>query len=131
MSEIIQLKYTKKQLRLNLIYALALFLIFVGYRFIKPDSYFGYGYLATGFILVLLYFFKKYYHYATIKEGKFIKHGLYSKVILLSEIKEVIYYNGEYKLITPKRTVKINTLEIDKTSTAKLKALLDQLKNTQ
>jgi len=129
MSAVIQIKYSKKQLRYSLIFGLLWLLIFVFYIIFRSESYFGYGYLVIGILFLGTYFYKKSVHYITIKEGVLTKNGIPSKRVQLDEITEVRYFAGEYKLVTDASELTINTMLIHKDSLKNLKSILDQLKS--
>lgn len=127
MSSVIQIKYSKKQLRYSLIFAILWIIIFVAYMIFRSESYFGYGYLVIGILFLGTYVYKKTVHYATIKNGVLTKHNIIPKHIKLDQISEVSYVFGTYKLISDNSEISINTMEIDKKSIEDLKKIINQL----
>ena len=128
MSSIQHFKYSKKQLNYSLFFGLLWILIFILYSIFKTDSYFGYAYLAIGIVILIIYFYKKTYHYATIKNGILTTHDFLPKSISLDEITDVHYFSGKYKLMTKKSEFDINTMVMDKSSVENLKRIINQLK---
>ena len=127
MSSIIQIKYSKKQLRYSLIFGILWILIFVAYLIFRSESYFGYGYLAIGIFFLGTYFYKKTVHYATIKNDILIKNNIIPKRIQLDQITDVQYFAGKYTLISNNSEISINTMEIDKKSIEDLKKVINQI----
>lgn len=128
MDDTILIKYSKKQLRYSLIFGTFLLLIFIGYLIFNNGSFFGYGYLLSGLFFMGTYFYKKFFHYATIENGVFKKSGFKAKQIKLNQVEEVNYFAGEYKLVSKNQLMKINTMEIDAASLIVLKKIFANLK---
>ena len=122
------IKYSKKQLRQNLIFGVIWLLIFIGYLSFGSQSNLRYGYLIMGIFFLSNYLYQKTKHYLTIEGGFLKKNYIFPKKISLKDIKEVRYFAGEYKLISENSELKINTVVIDKTSLKDLKVILDNLK---
>lgn len=127
MSRVVPIKYSKKQLRFSWLFGVLWLCIFGFYTIFLSDSYFGYGYLIIGILFLGTYIYKKTVHYITIKNGVLTKHGFFSKHVPLDQIKEVRYFAGKYKLVTPTSEVIINTMLIEKQSLDELKKILDHL----
>lgn len=127
MNPTLQIKYSKKELRISLLFGTILVIIFILYTILRSDSYFGYAYLATGILLLATYIYKKIFNYATIKNGVLIKHAIIPKRIQLDQIIDVFYFSGKYKLMTKNSTLLINTMVIDKKSIEELKIIIKQL----
>lgn len=128
MDYILKIKYSKKQLRYGLLFGILWIAIFIFYVVFRPESYFGYGYLVMAIVFLAIYFHKKFFHYATIKNGILTKNNLLPKRIKLNEVTEVFYFAGKYQLKTNHSAMSINTLEIDQDSMKELKKILDNLK---
>jgi hypothetical protein len=122
------IKYSKKQLRHNLIFGIIWILIFIGYLSFGSQSNLRYGYLIIGIFFLGNYLYQKIKHYLTIENGVLKKNYIFPKKISLEDIKEVRYFAGEYKLISNTNELIINTVVIDKTSLKDLRSILDNLK---
>lgn len=121
------IKYSKKQLRQNLIFGVIWLLIFIGYLSFGSQSNLRYGYLVMGMFFLGNYFYQKTKHYLTIENGVIKKNYIFPKKIILEDIKEVRYFAGEYKLISENSELLINTVVIDEASLKDLRAILDDL----
>ena len=127
MSSILQIKYSKKQLRYSLIFGILWIVIFVAYLIFRSESYFGYGYLTIGIVFIGIYVYKKTFHYATINNGVLTKHNFTPKRIQLDQIIDVHYFAGKYTFKTEKSEISINTMEIDEKSIEDLKKIIHQI----
>lgn len=127
MDSIIQLEYSKKQLRYSWMFGILWMLIFAFYFIFRKESYFGYAYLAIGILFLGTYIYKKTVHYATIKNGILIKKSIFSKRIKLDQITDVRYFAGKYSLMTDASEITINTMLLDKKSIDDLKKIIHQL----
>src|SRR5690606_20260177 len=123
-----RIKYSKKQLRQNLIFGVIWLLIFIGYLSFGSQSNLRYGYLIMGIFFLSNYLYQKTKHYITIENGVLKKNYIFPKKISLKDIKEVRYFAGEYKLISENSELLINTVVIDKNSLKDLRVFLDNLK---
>src|SRR5690606_6837181 len=122
------IKYSKKQLRQNLIFGVIWILVFIGYLSFGSQSNLRYGYLIMGIFFLSNYIYQKTKHYLTIENGVIKKNYIFPKKIFLEDIKEVRYFAGEYKLISDSSELIINTVVIDETSLKDLRSVLDNLK---
>ena len=127
MTSTTQFKYSDKQFRYSLGFGILWILIFGFYFFFRPDSYFGYGYLAIGIVFLGSYIYKNIFQYATLKNGVLIKNDLFRKRIQLDEITDIQYVSGKYKLTTSTSKMTINTMVLDDTSIEDLKKIIQQI----
>ena len=128
MEKVIKIKYSKKQLRMGLVFGLLWIGIFIIYALFRPESYFGYGYLVMALIFLALYVYKKVFHYAKIEDGILTKNSILPKRIRLEDVRAVHYFAGKYQLKTQQTEISINTMEIDPNSLKELKKILDHIK---
>lgn len=116
-----QFRYSKKEQRYSLLFGILWLVIFVFYKFFRPDSYFGYGYLAIGIVFIGTFIYKKTSPYASIKNGVLSKNMIFSKRIKLDDITDIQYFSGKYKLTTTTSEMTINTMAMDKRAVEDLK----------
>ncbi len=122
-----KIDFTKKQLHLNLIYAL-LFSI-IGFLFLlrAPDTWM----LVVAILLpiggVLGIVYQTQYPYITIENGSIRKNNLFQKEVQLSEIKTIEKYAESYILKTDTQKLRIDTSIIAPNSLRELKAALEKL----
>lgn len=128
MEKVIKIKYSKKQLRMVVVFGLLWIGIFLIYALFRPESYFGYGYLVMALIFLALYVYKKVFHYAKIEDGILTKNSILPKRIRLEDVTAVHYFAGKYQLKTQQTEISINTMEIDPNSLKELKKILDHIK---
>jgi hypothetical protein len=123
-----KINFTKKQLHLNLMYAL-LFSIIGGSSILFTDA--DPWMLVVAILLpisfVLKYVYQKKYQYGTIENGSIRKNDLFRKEVQLSEVKTIEKYAGSYILKTDTQKLKIDTSIVAADSLAELNKALEKL----
>jgi hypothetical protein len=123
-----KINFTKKQLHLNLMYAL-LFSIIGGFSILITDAD---PWTLVLFILLpignfLGYIYQKQYQYLTIENGSIRTNKLFPKEVQLSAIKTIEKYAGSYILKTDTKKLRIDTTIIAPNSLTALDAALEKL----
>ena len=123
-----KIDFTKKQLHLNLMYAL-LFSIIGGFSilFTDADPWMLVVALLLPISFVLKYVYQKKYQYGTIENGSIRKNDLFRKEVQLSEVKTIEKYAGSYILKTDTQKLKIDTSIVAADSLAELNKALEKL----
>jgi hypothetical protein len=123
-----KINFTKKQLHLNLMYAL-LFSIIGGFSilFTDADPWMLVVALLLPISFVLKYVYQKKYQYGTIENGSIRKNDLFRKGVHLTDIKTIEKYAGNYILKTDAKKLKIDTTIIAADSLMELNAALEKL----
>ena len=85
----------------------------------------------VGLVISLMYlgtyFYQKNYKYLTIENGIINVNGPFGKKLILTEIKRIKKFAGDYILKTDEKELTINTQIIDPNSLAELNAELEKL----
>jgi hypothetical protein len=95
-----EINFTKKQLHLNLIYALLFSITGLPFLLRAPDTWMLVVVLLLPISFVLKYVYQKQYQYITIENGSIRKNDLFRKEVQLSEIRTIEKYAGSYILKT-------------------------------
>jgi hypothetical protein len=122
-----KINFTKKQLHLNLIYALLFLITGVPFLFRAPDTWMLVVALLLPISFVLKYVYQKKYQYVTIENGSIRKNNLFKKEVQLSAIKTIEKYAGSYILRTNTQKLRIDTTMIAPNSLLELNAELEKL----
>jgi hypothetical protein len=123
-----KINFTKKQLHLNLIYALLFSITGLPFLLKAPDTWMLVVALLLPISFVLKYFYQKKYQYGTIENGSIRKNDLFRKEVQLSAIKTIEKYAGSYILKTDTRKLRIDTSIIAADSLMELNAALEKLR---
>jgi hypothetical protein len=120
--------YKKKHLNVNLILGLVwLIWFFVGVFGKEKPNWTDYGWIVISLMYFGLYFYQKNYKYLTIENGIINVNGPFGKKLILTEIKRIKKFAGDYILKTDEKELTINTQIIDPNSLAELNAELEKL----
>jgi len=120
--------YKKKHLNVNLILGLVwLIWFFVGVFGKEKPNWTDYGWIVISLMYLGLYFYQKNYKYLTIENGIINVNGPFGKKLILTEIKRIKKFAGDYILKTDEKELTINTQIIDPNSLAELNAELEKL----
>jgi hypothetical protein len=120
--------YKKKHLNVNLILGLVwLIWFFVGVFGKEKPNWTDYGWIVISLMYFGLYFYQKNYKYLTIENGIINVNGPFGKKLILTEIKRIKKFAGDYILKTDEKELTINTQIIDPNSLAELNAELKKL----
>jgi hypothetical protein len=122
-----EINFTKKQLHLNLIYALLFSITGLPFLLRAPDTWMLVVVLLLPISFVLKYVYQKQYQYITIENGSIRKNDLFRKEVQLSEIRTIEKYAGSYILKTDTKKLRIDTSIIAPNSLRELKAALEKL----
>jgi hypothetical protein len=122
-----KISFTKKQLYLNLIYALLFSITGLPLLFKDADIWTVVVALLLPISFVLRFVYQKQYQYATIKNGRIRKNKLFRKEVQLSEIRTIEKYAGNYILKTDTKKLTIDTTIIAPNSLTALNAALEKL----
>jgi hypothetical protein len=122
-----KINFTKKQLHLNLIYALLFLITGMPFLFRAPDTWILVVALLLPISFVLKYVYQKKYQYVTIENGSIRKNNLFKKEVQLSAIKTIEKYAGSYILRTNTQKLRIDTTMIAPNSLLELNAELEKL----
>jgi hypothetical protein len=122
-----KINFTKKQLHLNLIYALLFLITGMPFLFRAPDTWMLVVALLLPISFVLKYVYQKKYQYVTIENGSIRKNNLFKKEVQLSAIKTIEKYAGSYILRTNTQKLRIDTTMIAPNSLLELNAELEKL----
>ena len=120
-----EIKYSRKQIKIGLIIGSALVVLNVANLIIyRSEVSFS---LAVGLFLVGVSVYKHYRPYAVVKDGYF-KKDLGAK-ILLQEIIETRRFAGDYVFRSRYKKITIDKNAVDKTSIDALETLIDELRD--
>jgi hypothetical protein len=122
-----KINFTKKQLHLNLIYALLFSITGLPFLFKDPDTWMLVVALLLPISFVLKYGYQKQYQYLTIENGSIRKNNLFRKEVQLSAIKTIEKYAGSYILKTDTQKLRIDTTLIAANSIMELNPALEKL----
>ena len=123
-----EIKYKKKHLNLKLILGLVWLILFLVGVFVKEESnWTDYGWIVISLMYLGTYFYQKNYKYLTIENGIINVNGPFGKKLILTEIKRIKKFAGDYILKTDEKELTINTQIIDPNSLAELNAELEKL----
>jgi hypothetical protein len=122
-----KINFTKKQLYLNLIYALLFSITGLPLLFKDTDIWTVVVAILLPISFVLRYVYQKKYQYATIENGRIRKNKLFRKEVQLSEVKTIEKYAGSYILKTDTQKLKIDTSIVAADSLAELNKALEKL----
>jgi hypothetical protein len=122
-----KINFTKKQLHLNLIYALLFSITGLFFLLRAPDTWMLVVALLLPISFVLKYVYQKKYQYGTIENGNIRKNKLFRKEVHLSEIRTIEKYAGSYILKTDTKKLTIDTTIIAPNSLVELNAALEKL----
>jgi hypothetical protein len=123
-----EIKYKKKHLNLKLILGLVWLILFLVGVFVKEESnWTDYGWIVISVFYLGKYFYQKNYKYLTIENGIINVNGPFGKKLILTEIKRIKKFAGDYILKTDEKELTINTQIIDPNSLAELNAELEKL----
>ena len=123
-----EIKYKKKHLNVNLIFGLVwLIWFFVGVFGKEKPNWTDYGWIVISLMYLGTYFYQKNYKYLTIENGIINVNGPFGKKLILTEIKRIKKFAGDYILKTDEKELTINTQIIDPNSLAELNAELEKL----
>ncbi|MDC6350979.1 hypothetical protein PP178_05400 [Zeaxanthinibacter sp. PT1] len=122
-----KVSYKQKHLRNYLLLGI-LFLLLGSWRMLHGfDQLLGYLWLSLALISLSQYYYSRKKAYLTIKQGYLYKNLLFSRKLLLSDIKCIRKFAGDYILMTEKAQLTIDTQIIDKDSLEELECVLAQL----
>jgi len=82
---------------------------------------------VLAFLYLGLYLFERHFQYLTITEDQIKVNDLFGKRINISQIHRIKKFAGDYKLITDKKEMKIDTQIIDPDSLEELNEVLAKL----
>jgi hypothetical protein len=122
-----KIDFTKKQLNLNLMYALLFSIIGLPELFRDADIWMFVLAILLPISCVLRYGYQKKYQYVTIENGSIRTNNLFPKEVHLSEIKTIEKYAGNYILKTDTKKLTIDTTIIAPNSLTALNAALEKL----
>jgi hypothetical protein len=122
-----KIDFTKKQLHLNLMYALLFSIIGLPELFRDADIWMFVLAILLPISCVLRYGYQKKYQYVTIENGSIRTNNLFPKEVHLSEIKTIEKYAGSYILKTDTKKLTIDTTIIAPNSLTALNAALEKL----
>jgi hypothetical protein len=123
-----EIKYRKKHLNVNLILGLVwLIWFFVGVFRKEEPNWTDYGWIVISLMYLGTHFYQKNYKYLTIENGIINVNGLFGKKLVLTEIKRIKKFAGDYILKADEKELTINTQIIDPNSLAELNAELEKL----
>jgi hypothetical protein len=121
-----KIDFTKKQLNLNLMYALLFSIIGSPQLFRDADIWMFVLTVLLPISCVLKYCYQKKYQYITIGNGSIRTNNLFTKELQLFEIKTIEKYAGNYILKTDTKKLTIDTTIIAPNSLTALNAALDK-----
>lgn len=123
-----EIKYKKKPLNVNLISGLFwLIWFFVGVFRKEKTNWTDYGWIIISLMYLGMYFYQRNYKYLTIENGIINVNVPFGKKLILTEIKRIKKFAGDYILKTDKKELTINTQIIDPNSLAELNGELEKL----
>lgn len=124
----LKIRYTKKRLRTNLIVGLVWLGLGMAYwLFDLIDFWLNYYPFVLAFLYLGLYLYERQNQYLTITEDQIKINDLFGKRIHISQINRIKKFAGDYKLITDKKEMKIDTQIIDPDSLEDLNGILAKL----
>ncbi|WP_133643076.1 hypothetical protein [Zeaxanthinibacter enoshimensis] len=119
--------YKHQHLRNYLLLGIS-FLLMGGWRILASfDQIVSYLWLLLAAISLTHYFYSRKKAYITIKQGYLYKNLLFSPKLLLTDIKRIRKFAGDYILMTEKAQLTIDTQIIDEDSLEELECVLAQL----
>ncbi|NNF19198.1 MAG: hypothetical protein HKN61_05435 [Flavobacteriaceae bacterium] len=122
-----KVSYKQKHLRNYLLLGI-LFLLLGSWRMLQGiDQLLGYLWLSLALISLSHYYYSRRKAYLTIKQGYLYKNLLFSQRLLLSDIKHIRKFAGDYTLMTETTKLTIDTQIIDADSLEELECVLAQL----
>ncbi len=124
-----KIKYSKKKLRVNLIFGI-LWLVISLIRLFAPDNnghWFSLFLLAISILHFFLYYHESVNQYISIENGIIKINSLFGKKMKLADIRKIKKFAGDYTLIFEYEQLTVNTQIIDPESLAKLNAELEKL----
>ena len=122
-----KVSYKQKHLRNYLLLGI-LFLLLGSWRMLQGiDQLLGYLWLSLALISLSHYYYSRRKAYLTIKQGYLYKNLLFSQKLLLSDIKRIRKFAGDYTLMTETTKLTIDTQIIDADSLEELECVLAQL----
>ncbi|WP_417619801.1 hypothetical protein [Oceanihabitans sediminis] len=124
-----KIKYTKKRLRVGLIFGL-IWLVYSLFLLLSKErvTWIDYGFALLTVVYLGTYFYERKYQYLTIKDGVIgLSRPFLKKQITLSEVIQFKKFAGDYILRTKEEELVINTKIIESDSLVALNKALEQL----
>ncbi len=124
-----KIKYTKKRLRVGLIFGL-IWLVYSLFLLLSKErvTWIDYGFALLTVVYLGTYFYERKYQYLTIKDGVIgLSRPFLKKQITLSEVIQFKKFAGDYILRTKEEELVINTKIIESDSLVALSKVLEQL----
>lgn len=110
-----------------LIFGIILLILGTTAIILDSGNIFKYGYTFIGILFLGSYLFENSKQYLSIENGTISKNHLVPKTIKLNEIMSIKKFAGDYILKTKTTELTISTELIEKSSLAKLDAVLENL----
>ena len=128
MNQNIKIPYKNKRLRINLILGIVWVLLGIVQIWTSDKiSWNEYFWLFFGTFYLVTYFYQKKEKYITIENGIIKENWPFGKAVLLSEIKMIRHFAGDFIIKSADKRLVINIDLIDKESLAQLKEILKSL----
>lgn len=119
--------YKKRQLTINLVLGLIWLGLFVVSISQEKPNWTDYGYGIIAIVYLCIYLYQKRYKYVNIKNGIISLNGPFGKKLLLTDIKQIKEFAGDYILKSDTQELRIDTRIIDVESLEVLNAELKKL----
>tara|TARA_B110000093_G_scaffold135296_1_gene144880 strand:- start:124 stop:513 length:390 start_codon:yes stop_codon:yes gene_type:complete len=120
--------YRKKQRKVYLISGIGWLVIgIIQVTFDEKLKGFNFGWFILSGVYLIMYFYQKRGEYLTLENGIINVNGPFGKKLILTEVKRIKKFAGDYILKTDEKELTINTQIIDPNSLAELNAELKKL----
>ena len=120
--------YRKKQRKVYLISGIGWLVIgIIQVTFDEKLKGFNFGWFILSGVYLIMYFYQKRGEYLTLENGIINVNGPFGKKLILTEIKRIKKFAGDYILKTDEKELTINTQIIDPNSLVELNAELEKL----
>tara|TARA_B110000259_G_scaffold83384_1_gene97336 strand:- start:31 stop:420 length:390 start_codon:yes stop_codon:yes gene_type:complete len=120
--------YRKKQRKVYLISGIGWLVIgIIQVTFDEKLKGFNFGWFILSGVYLIMYFYQKRGEYLTLENGIINVNGPFGKKLILTEVKRIKKFAGDYILKTDEKELTINTQIIDPNSLVELNAELEKL----
>ena len=120
--------YRKKQRKVYLISGIGWLVIgIIQVTFDEKLKGFNFGWFILSGVYLIMYFYQKRGKYLTLENGIINVNGPFGKKLILTEVKRIKKFAGDYILKTDEKELTINTQIIDPNSLVELNAELEKL----